>query len=141
MSKRKDRKEGKERKKRLPTEVDMYVWRAIRRVRLQRGLSQKEVATELGMDDQSFSRYERGDVKVRAALIYDIAVVLAVSVGDLYPPQSYEKRRQQRRHLDAIVKRRKKESKGKQGYHGPQYGRYFGEKKDQKDRKNKSRSD
>ena len=51
----------------LPTETDMYIWRAIRRLRLERGLTQKEVAEELGMGGREFSRYERGDTKVRAS--------------------------------------------------------------------------
>jgi transcriptional regulator with XRE-family HTH domain len=59
---------------------------AIRKFRQARHLTQAELAARIGKTVGSISLYERGRVNIPAQVLYQIAVVLGVSVGDLLEP-------------------------------------------------------
>ena len=59
---------------------------AIRKFRHARHLTQAELAARIGKTVGSISLYERGRVNIPAQVLYQIAVVLGVSVGDLIEP-------------------------------------------------------
>ena len=59
---------------------------AIRKFRKARHLTQAEFAARIGKTVGSISLYERGRVNIPAQVLYQIAVVLDVSVGDLLEP-------------------------------------------------------
>lgn len=55
----------------------------IRQLRLQRGLTQVELAERLGIDQSLISEYERGVVRVHGSLIVGFAKLLKVSTDQL----------------------------------------------------------
>lgn len=59
---------------------------AIRKFRHARHLTQAELAARIGKTVGSISLYERGRVNIPTQVLYQIAVVLGVSVGDLIEP-------------------------------------------------------
>jgi transcriptional regulator with XRE-family HTH domain len=59
---------------------------AIRKFRNARHLTQAELAARIGKTVGSISLYERGRVNIPAQVLYQIAMVLGVSVGDLLEP-------------------------------------------------------
>lgn len=64
-----------------PNLVDVHVGR---RIRLRRGLlemSQSDLGKELGLTFQQVQKYERGDNRVSASRLYDIARVLDVTIS------------------------------------------------------------
>ena len=64
--------------------VDHHVGSRIRLRRMVVGLSQQKLAAELGLTFQQVQKYERGVNRVGAGRLYQIAVVLGVSVQFFY---------------------------------------------------------
>ncbi|WP_300513759.1 helix-turn-helix transcriptional regulator [Aliiroseovarius sp.] len=58
--------------------VDAHVGRKIREVRLLRGMTQAEVAANLGLSFQQLQKYETGHNRVSASKLYEIARLLNV---------------------------------------------------------------
>lgn len=60
----------------------------LRIARKKKGLTQAEVATALGRDQSTISKYEAGEVRPDVALAPVYAELLGISVVEvLYPPQ------------------------------------------------------
>lgn len=76
---------------RKPDPLDVMVGAKIRVLRVSRGLSQSELADEIGVTFQQVQKYEKGANRVGASRLSQIAGVLGVAVGDLF-----EQSRQQR---------------------------------------------
>jgi transcriptional regulator with XRE-family HTH domain len=55
----------------------------LRQLRQQRGLTQLEVAEQLGVKQALISQYERGSVRLHGALIAGLAKILKASADDL----------------------------------------------------------
>lgn len=56
----------------------------IRQLRVLRGLSQENLAEEIGMSAGNFGKIERGDIDLSSTHLLQIAKVLKVSVGELF---------------------------------------------------------
>lgn len=64
-----------------PTAMDMWVGRRIRSARTSRGLTIVRLATEANLSRQMLEKYEKGDARVSAGRLSDIAVILNVDPG------------------------------------------------------------
>ncbi|MBL4645264.1 MAG: helix-turn-helix transcriptional regulator, partial [Rhizobiales bacterium] len=75
---------------RIPNEIDGYIARRIRQLRILGGFSQKKAAEYLNVTFQQFQKYEAGSNRVSVGKLYLIAEFLDVSLCDLYPPSARE---------------------------------------------------
>jgi transcriptional regulator with XRE-family HTH domain len=64
--------------------VDRHVGARLRLLRLQRGLSQSEVAGRVGLTFQQLQKYEKGSNRVSASKLFELAAVLNVPVQDFF---------------------------------------------------------
>ena len=55
----------------------------IREIRLQKGMTLKELGDKIGRQPNSVWEYERHKTRIPASVLYDIAQVLGVSIGEL----------------------------------------------------------
>jgi transcriptional regulator with XRE-family HTH domain len=55
----------------------------IRKIREQRGLSQENIATELGITQPSYARLEKEDDRISITRLVNIATILETSVSEL----------------------------------------------------------
>ena len=61
----------------------MYVLPRIREIRKLRGLTQKQVANRIGMEQTQYSRYERGENEIKVNVLIDICKALNISADYL----------------------------------------------------------
>jgi transcriptional regulator with XRE-family HTH domain len=71
---------------RKPDPLDAMVGAKIRVLRVSRGLSQSDMADEIGVTFQQVQKYEKGVNRVGASRLSQIANVLGISVGELFEP-------------------------------------------------------
>ena len=71
---------------RKPDPLDAKVGAKIRVLRVSRGLSQSDMADEIGVTFQQVQKYEKGVNRVGASRLSQIANVLGISVGELFEP-------------------------------------------------------
>lgn len=69
---------------RVATEVDVIVGQNIRHIRLLQGLTQQDLAEEVGIRAQQLQKYETGKDRVSASRLLMVSQVFGVSVEDLY---------------------------------------------------------
>ena len=69
-----------------PDLLDVMVGARIRIVRLHRGVSQIDLAEQIGVTFQQVQKYERGVNRIGAGRLSRIATVLGVSIGELFEP-------------------------------------------------------
>ncbi|MCR4258303.1 XRE family transcriptional regulator [Streptococcus uberis] len=69
-------------------EINIFVGNKIRELRLERGLTQKELAERIGMGDTTIANYEKGIRAPKRNKIFKIASVLGKSVDDFFPNNS-----------------------------------------------------
>jgi transcriptional regulator with XRE-family HTH domain len=69
---------------RTPDPLDVLVGARIRMLRKHRGMSQAELAGKVGVTFQQVQKYEKGINRVGASRLSRIAIVLGISVGDLF---------------------------------------------------------
>lgn len=69
-----------------PDPVDLFVGRRIKALRLQKGLTQKQLAEGLGVTFQQVQKYERGGNRVSASMLSRVSVMLGCRVSSLFPP-------------------------------------------------------
>lgn len=55
----------------------------IREIRRQKGMTLKELGDKIGRQPNSVWEYENHKTRIPASVLYDIAQVLGVSIGDL----------------------------------------------------------
>jgi transcriptional regulator with XRE-family HTH domain len=67
-----------------PDSIDRLVGRNIRIYRLQKGLTQTELADELGLTFQQVQKYEKGTNRVGSGRLLKIATFLGISVTSLF---------------------------------------------------------
>ena len=67
-----------------PDSIDRIVGRNIRIFRLQKGLTQSELADELGLTFQQVQKYEKGTNRVGSGRLLRIAIFLGVPVTALF---------------------------------------------------------
>lgn len=71
-------------KSRGPQSLDKVVGRNIRVHRLAKGMSQTDLANELGITFQQIQKYEKGTNCVGSGRLFEISVILGVSVLTLF---------------------------------------------------------
>jgi transcriptional regulator with XRE-family HTH domain len=64
--------------------LDVMVGAKIRVLRVSRGLSQTDLADEIGVTFQQVQKYEKGANRVGASRLSQIAEVLGISIGELF---------------------------------------------------------
>lgn len=64
--------------------IDAYVGNKIRFYRVQMGLSQADLAAQLGISYQQLHKYEKGSNSASASRLAEIAAALNLSVGRLF---------------------------------------------------------
>lgn len=69
--------------KNKPDNIDVYVGQQIRTIRLLRGMTQGELAKQVGVRFQQTQKYERGDNRVSASRLVKIAEALDTTPGML----------------------------------------------------------
>src|SRR5258708_16101151 len=69
-----------------PDPLDVMVGAKIRIFRIHRGVSQTDLAEQIGVTFQQVQKYERGINRVGAGRLSRIAAVLGVSIGELFEP-------------------------------------------------------
>lgn len=70
-----------------PTDLDKHVSNRVRAIRMQRGLSLKQVADKIGLMYQQFHKYEAGLLRISAGLLVSLAEALECEVADFFPPE------------------------------------------------------
>ncbi|GAB2627838.1 MAG: helix-turn-helix domain-containing protein [Emticicia sp.] len=60
----------------------------LRNIRLQKSLSQAEVANAIGLDQSSYSRIESDQSEPKAGVLMKIAKFYQVDITSLYPPSA-----------------------------------------------------
>ena len=68
----------------MPHPTDIHVGRKIREVRTDRGLSQDQLASRLGISFQQVQKYEKGTNRIGSSRLWEICMILDVPVGDLF---------------------------------------------------------
>jgi len=64
--------------------IDQHVGTRTRALRLQRGISQSDLANELGVSFQQVQKYETGTNRISASKLYTISQVLGVKPGHFF---------------------------------------------------------
>ena len=67
-----------------PDLIDKLVGRNIRIQRLAKGLSQTELANQLGITFQQVQKYEKGVNRIGCGRVFQIATVLSVQITDFF---------------------------------------------------------
>lgn len=67
-------------------DINKYVADKIKYYRIQRNLSQEEVAEELETSAVNISRYENGDRKTNQDILFKLSQLFGVSINDFFPP-------------------------------------------------------
>ncbi|MBY6044395.1 helix-turn-helix domain-containing protein [Phaeobacter italicus] len=71
----------------MPHEIDIFVGTMIRQTRRLRGMSQKQLANEIGIRFQQVQKYEAGTNRVSASRLWQIANALEVPLVKLFPAE------------------------------------------------------
>jgi transcriptional regulator with XRE-family HTH domain len=66
-----------------PASEDARIGARLKEARLARGLDQKALAAQLGMDQSVLSRYERGVLRLPSSLLAQLARALKVSTDEI----------------------------------------------------------
>jgi transcriptional regulator with XRE-family HTH domain len=66
---------------RLPATVDVHVGARLRQRRKYLGMTQQQLASELGLTFQQIQKYERGANRVSASKLYELARALGVTIS------------------------------------------------------------
>lgn len=66
------------------TEMDARIGRSIRARRLERGVSEAEAASAVGISMKAWARLERGDSRVSAAMLLRVSRALRCSIRVLF---------------------------------------------------------
>jgi transcriptional regulator with XRE-family HTH domain len=72
----------------LRSDADRFLGHRIKQLRLRAGLTQHQVARQLGVSDQQIHKFEKGSNRVSASRLLALARVFDVAVGDLF--QGYD---------------------------------------------------
>lgn len=63
----------------------MQLAERIKQLRVEKGMTQLDVASKMGIDDSSYRKIESGRTNPTARTIYKLAIALDVSVFQLFP--------------------------------------------------------
>jgi transcriptional regulator with XRE-family HTH domain len=71
--------------KRNRNTIDMEVGRKVKHLRKTVGVTQSQLAQELGVSFQQVQKYENGTNRIAAGTLYQIAEILGVNVSAFFP--------------------------------------------------------
>lgn len=77
-----------------PNPVDIYVGNRLRQRRMLMGLSQKQMANELGVTFQQVQKYENGVNRISASRLWDISKILKAPIDFFFDGMDEEIRNQ-----------------------------------------------
>ena len=72
------------RKQSKPHPIDIRVGKRIKYFRLLRGMSQTDIAKQIGVRFQQVQKYESADNRISSSRLYLIAEVLGVGIEDFF---------------------------------------------------------
>ncbi|MEQ8817629.1 MAG: helix-turn-helix transcriptional regulator [Thalassobaculum sp.] len=72
--------------------VDQHVGRRVRERRLALGLSQSAIAQQIGVTGQQYQKYEKGENRISASRLFDLANCLRVPVSHFFDEMADETR-------------------------------------------------
>ncbi len=67
-----------------PNPVDIHVGQQLKKARKLRGLSQEQLASEMGLTFQQVQKYEKGLNRIGASRLWDLAQILNISIDFFY---------------------------------------------------------
>jgi len=67
-----------------PNPIDIHVGARLRLLRTIVGMSQTELAERVGLTFQAIQKYEHGDIRISASRLYELAIILGVSVSSFF---------------------------------------------------------
>jgi transcriptional regulator with XRE-family HTH domain len=88
-----ERDSGVPRRRRRVDPIEAAIGNRLREIRKSRGITQVELAEQLGVNQSVLSECERGDVRLHGALVVRIAKALKVSADELLGLSRAEERR------------------------------------------------
>jgi transcriptional regulator with XRE-family HTH domain len=68
-----------------PVPVDGFVAQRMRAFRKEKGMSQSQLATQLGLTFQQIQKYEKAVNRIGAGRLFDVARILGVPIHMMYP--------------------------------------------------------
>ena len=71
-----------------PEPVDIEVGRRVRTFRLEKGISQEQLGTQLGLTFQQVQKYEKGTNRIGAGRLQHIANILEIPVTEFFASRS-----------------------------------------------------
>lgn len=66
--------------------VNEFASNKMRELRNKKGISQEELAEELGMKQQSIARYENNQREFKQKFLFQLAEYFGVSINEFFPP-------------------------------------------------------
>lgn len=67
-----------------PTDTDKYAGLKLKCLRLERGISQRELASRVRVTFQQIQKYEKGVNRISVGTLYDICTALGVKPAEFY---------------------------------------------------------
>ncbi len=67
-----------------PNQIDQQVGRRLKFIRLRRGLTQKQVADEIGISFQQIQKYEQGMNRISASRLWQFSHIMEVDISDFF---------------------------------------------------------
>lgn len=68
------------------TDVNKFCAEKLKRLRIQRNLTQKQLAEDLNVTQQQIERYENNKRKFKQDFLFQLADYFNVSINDFFPP-------------------------------------------------------
>lgn len=87
-----------------PNPVDVHVGSRVRFRRTVLGMSQSTLAEELGLTFQQVQKYERGANRISASRLWDLSLILDVSIGEFFKDMAHDTACQSPRHINTANK-------------------------------------
>lgn len=72
------------RKKESRRKIDRQVGANLRNIRIARGLTQQQLAQEIGLTFQQLQKYEHGKNRISASVLYEISKILEVFIEEFF---------------------------------------------------------
>lgn len=69
-------------------ELSQFFASKLKELRLEKGLTQKELGGLLGISDAAITQYEKGKREPKRAMLYELAEIFGVQVECFFPPNT-----------------------------------------------------
>ena len=85
-----------------PNPVDIHVGQQLKKARKLRGLSQEQLASEMGLTFQQVQKYEKGLNRIGASRLWDLAQILNISIDFFYKDMDQNIQSQSPRNISSL---------------------------------------